>query len=248
MDNKVSLFIPVYNASGLIKNDLRKCYNALLQLNDDFEIVIVDDNSNDKTYRFSRVINMAKQIMGKDIRYIRYDKGPSRRENLAASFRSAKYGIIGFLDADLSCDVSYFLKAVNLLKEKRADIVIGSRYIKGAKAKRRVVRRVLSFFYNSILKLMFKSKINDHQCGLKVFRRSTVMPIIDKMGYDDKYVRGWFWDAELLIRAQKEKLNIIEMPVEWNYADTSTFDIKRELRCLKAIIKLRRDLKRLRLS
>ena len=242
MRNRVSLFIPVYNLAKLIKKDLRKCYSALSQLDDDFEIVVVDDNSSDKTYRFGRLINRIKQATGKDIRYIHYGRGPSRRENLAASFYSAKYEIIGFFDADLSCDVSYFLKAVNLLNEKGADIVIGSRYIKGAKAKCRVVRRVISFFYNSILKLIFKSGINDHQCGLKVFCRSIVMPIIDKMGYDDKYVRGWFWDAELLIRAQRRKLKIIEMPLEWHYADTSTFNIRRELRCLKAIIKLKRDL------
>jgi len=243
MDNKVSLFIPVYNAARFLSRNLRECYNGLLKLNGDFEIVVVDDNSTDESYRFEHLINRTQQEKGKEVRCLTYKRGPSRRENLAKSFYLARYGIIGFIDADLSCDVSYFLKAVNILKEESADMVIGSRYIKGAKVEMRTVRRIFSFFYNILLRVMFKSRIRDHQCGLKVFRKDTIMPIIDRMGYDDKFIRGWFWDGELLIRAQKAKLKVIEMPVEWHYADTSTFNIRRELRCLQAIIKLNRELR-----
>lgn len=244
MENNVSLFIPIYNAARLIKKDLRRCYNALIQLKDDFEIIFVDDNSTDTSYRFERIINRVRQATGREVRYIFYNRGPSRRENLAKSFHLAKYELIGFIDADLSCDVSYFLKAINVLKEKSADIVIGSRYIKGAKARCRLIRRFFSFFYNTAVRIIFKSKIRDHQCGLKVFRKNAVMQIINEMGYDDKYLRGWFWDAEFLIRAQNAKLNIIEMPVEWHYSDYSTFNIVRELRCLIAIINLKIKLSR----
>lgn len=244
MKNKISLFIPAYNAAQFIREDIKKVYNALLQLSDDFEIIIVDDNSTDKSYRFKRVIDKAKQIAGKEIKYLSFNVGPSRRENLAASFYLAKYDIIGFIDADFSrcCDISYFLKAVNILKEQDADMVIGSRYIKGAKTKMRPMRRIFSFFYNLTLRLMFGSKIRDHQNGLKVFRRNSIMPIIEQMGYDDKFIRGWFWDAELLIRAQMKKLKIIEMPIEWHSSKYSTFDIRRELKCLKAIIQLKKEL------
>lgn len=243
MGKNISLFIPVYNAARLIRKGLKESYKALLQLGDNFEIIVVDDNSSDKSYKFEHIINKAKQATGKEIRYISYNKGPSRRENLAKSFLLAKYEIVGFIDADLSCDVSYLLKAIDLLQKESADIVIGSRYIKGAKIKKnRIIRRIFSFFYNLTISSMFSSKIKDHQCGLKVFRRSAIMPIINDMGYDGKFIRGWFWDAELLIRAQKASLKIIEMPVEWYCADVSTFNIKRELRCLKAIIKLKREL------
>ncbi len=244
MKNGISVFMPVYNLTHLIIKDLRIYYNALLQLDDDSEIVIIDDNSSDKDYRLGRVISRARHATGRDIRYIQYRNGPTRRENLAASFYLAKHGIIGFLDADFSCDVSYFLKAVRLLREKNADIVIGSRYIEGAKVKMRAGRRIASFFYNFFIRLIFRSGIHDHQCGLKVFRRNTVMPLIEKMGYDDTYIRGWFWDAELLIRAQAEGLKIVEIPVEWNYSDATTFDFLRELRCLKAMIELKKSLRR----
>jgi glycosyltransferase involved in cell wall biosynthesis len=243
--SKVSLFIPVFNASRLIRDDLRKCYDALLRLGNDFEIILVDDNSTDASHRFRRVIEKAKQATGREIKYLSYDKGPSRRENLARSFCAAKYDVIAFMDADLSCDVSFLLKAIDLLKKGSADIVTGSRYVKGARARRRPLRRIFSFFYNTALRILFDSRIKDHQCGLKVFRRDKVMPVIDEMGYDEKFVRGWFWDAELLIRAQKAALKIIEMPVEWHYADMSTFNFRRELRCLRSIAKLRKNFGRI---
>ncbi len=244
--SKISLFIPIFNASRLIRDDLRKCYDALLRLGDDFEIVLVDDNSTDESYRFRRVIERARQATGREIKYLSYDKGPSRRENLARSFYAARYDIIAFMDADLSCDVSFLIKAIDLLKKESADIVTGSRYVRGARVRRRPLRRIFSFFYNSSLRMLFNSRIKDHQCGLKIFRKDKVMPLIDEMGYDEKFVRGWFWDAELLIRSQKARLKVVEMPVEWHYADTSTFDFRREVRCLRSIVRLRKELGRIR--
>lgn len=237
-----SLFIPIYNASQIIKESVQRCYEVLSQLNSNFEIIIVDDHSTDIYSKFEQRFHGIDKSTEKKIRYVSYDRGPSRRENLAKSFHLARYELIGFIDVDLSCDASYLLKAVELLRKESADIVIGSRYIKGAKAKRRPIRRFFSFFYNRVLQAIFKSKIKDHQCGLKIFRRSTALKIVDGMGYDDKYVRGWFWDAEFLIRAQKEGLKVIEMPIEWWYADVSTFDFRRELRCLKSIVKLKKEL------
>jgi len=240
--SKISLFIPVYNCAWLITQDLRKSYNALLKLRDDFEITIVDDNSTDKSYRFKRLIDKAARGTGKDLKYVSFQKGPSRRENLARAFYAAKYDIICFIDADFSVDISYLLKAISVLKEKSADIVVGSRYIKGANAVRKPMRRLFSFFYNLIIRMVFNSGIKDHQCGLKVFRKEAVMPVIEDMGYDEKFIRGWFWDAELLIRAQKKNLKIIEIPVESLETSVSTFSFFREIKTLHAMIKLKRKL------
>ncbi len=238
----ISLFIPVYNCANLIGRDLRRAYETLLRLNSDFEIVIVDDNSTDKSYRFKKIIDKAKTATGRDLVYIACSNGPSRRENLAQAFFSAKYDIIGFIDADFSCDIHFIFEAVERMKRENADVVIGSRYIHGAKVKRRPMRRIFSFFYNLIIQVLYQSRIYDHQCGLKVFRKQAGLPIVKDMGYDHEFIRGWFWDAEFLIRAQRAKLKIVEMPVVWKYADSSTFNFRRELRCLTSIFGLRKKL------
>lgn len=242
MLKKISLFIPVYNCRDLIKLNITRSCKALADSNFTFELFVVDDNSTDISHELADEIEIMSQGSDYNVKYLFCSRGPSRRENLAKSFSLASADVIGFIDADFSCDISFLIKAVEIMNERLVDIVVGSRYVKGAKTKRRLVRKIFSLVYNSAIRRLFGSTIRDHQCGLKVFRKSAVMPIIRKMGYDEKFIRGWFWDAELLIRAQKAGLSIIEMPVEWCYADISTFNLRREVTCLKAIIKLKMEL------
>ncbi|MDD5731141.1 MAG: glycosyltransferase [Candidatus Omnitrophica bacterium] len=243
MQNKISLFIPFYNCRDLIKLNIEKSCKALSDAGFAFELFIVDDNSSDRSCELAAEIERMPRNTERCVKYLFYSEGPSRRENLAKSFFLAGGDIICFIDADFSCDVSFLVKAIKTLKEHRVDMVIGSRYVKGAKAKRRLVRRVLSFFYNLAIRLLLGSGIKDHQCGLKAFKKAELMPVIEKMGYDEKFIRGWFWDAELLVRAQRAGLSIIEMPVDWRYADISTFNLRKELKCLKAIVKFKMGLR-----
>jgi hypothetical protein len=58
-------------------------------------------------------------------------------------------------------------------------------------------------------------------------------------GYDDRLERGWFWDAEILLRAQKEKMRIMEFGVDWKEGGSSSFNLKRELRIIRYMLKFR---------
>lgn len=242
-DFKVSLFIPVYNAFRYIPHALNESYRFLSECCAEFEIVIVDDNSNDSTDQFLQGIEQATYPPEKTVRVIRNTTGPSRRENLAVAFETARYDVIGFIDVDLSCGMDYLVQALQRLRAEYADIVVGSRYITGAKAIREPFRRVMSFFYNLTIRILFGSKILDHQCGLKVFHREPALRLFKEMGYDHAHQRGWFWDAEFLIRAQKSRLKIIEMPVVWRYAHTSTFRFFREWKCIGTMLKLKGKLR-----
>ena len=241
-DLKVSLFIPVYNAFRYIPHALNESYRSLSECCQEFEIVVVDDSSHDKTEEFLKGIKEAVYPEEKMIRVIHYSNGPSRRENLAASFETAKYDVIGFIDVDLSCGMDYLIEALKRLHAEKADIVVGSRYAKGAKATRLPFRRLMSFFYNLTIRILFGSRILDHQCGLKVFSKEAAGQIFREMGYDHSHRRGWFWDAEFLIRAQKHGLKIIEMPVVWHYAHTSTFHLFREWKCIGTMLRLKASL------
>lgn len=214
-----SLFIPIYNMDTKAEKNISICWSWLSRKFENFELIVVDDNSNDGSCGF--VVTDSGLVSEKKdgIKYLHYKNGPSRRENLAASFDIAQNNLAGFIDGDLSCDLDDLISAVNLIRAENADIVIGSRYIKGAIIKQKLFRRIISFIYNSAIRFFFNSNIYDHQCGLKIFRMKTIMPIIKRMGYDKTYLRGWFWDAELLIRAQAEGAKIIEMPAHWSFFD-----------------------------
>ncbi len=145
------------------------------------------------------------------------------------------------MDMDLSVDPIY---ARRLFKEitNGADISTGSRYVKGSYIKRTITRKIISYFYNLFMKFYFNSHIHDHQCGFKAFRRDVILDLIADMGYDSKFIRGWFWDAELLIRAQKKSYKVVEFPVRWMHGQKSEFNLKRELRMVPYMLKLRKKL------
>ena len=104
------------------------------------------------------------------------------------------------------------------------------------------LRKIISIIYNLFLRLYFGSRINDHQCGFKAFKREHVIKLLDEMGYDKSLHRGWFWDAELLIRAQYNSYKIAEDPVGRKSSVRSTFKLGTELKMLKSIYTLKRKL------
>jgi hypothetical protein len=87
------------------------------------------------------------------------------------------------------------------------------------------------------MKIYFHSKIKDHQCGFKAFKKEKLLQLLDEMGYEK--TRGWFWDVELLVRAQRKGYSIDEFPVEWKEGKLSSFNIQRELRMLPYVLKLK---------
>jgi len=137
----------------------------------------------------------------------------------------------------LATNLRHLKRLLEEVKEG-ADISIGSRYM-GISAKRTFLRRAMSVVYNTFIRIYFGSKIRDHQCGFKAYKRDVIHRLIDKAGYDKKLIRGWFWDAEILIRAQKEGYKIAEFPVEWICGESSSFKFRREIKLLKYVIKLK---------
>ena len=71
--------------------------------------------------------------------------------------------------------------------------------------------------------------MHDFTCGFKAFRKEVIVGLVERLGYDRTGRRGWFWDAEMLIRTQREGLRISEIPVVWSAAQESTFSFRREM-------------------
>jgi hypothetical protein len=232
---QVSVFIPVYNEEQILRDAILRIYKQIKLHLDNFEIFIVDDSSSDNTFDISSELSSKYPR----IHYIRWENGPSRRENLARSFKRASGKIIVYVDIDMKFEPTFS----RLVKEIHtgATIAIGSRYVKDAKIRRSWKRLFLSRMYNTFLKLYFGSRINDHQCGFKAFKRETLLDLVKVMGHGNRW-RGWFWDAEILIRAQRRRCKIVEVPIEWADREDSSFDFGREVKMIPSILKLRFEL------
>lgn len=145
--------------------------------------------------------------------------------------------IVGFMDCDLSTDLSDFKNLA--FNSASYDIVTGSRYLVSSKLKRSFGRLVISQLFNYGMRFLFKSKIRDHECGFKLWKTDVLQKLVTYTGHGpNKRDRRMFWDTEMWIYAQRLNYKILEIPVTWNAGAKSALRFKSELSMLKYIFKL----------
>ena len=230
----ISVIIPAYNEERVIYSSLTAIENQLLSMKRPFNILVVNDGSNDKTLRIIK--GLIKKEHYKNIRIISYKDGPSRRENLARSFKLLKGEYILLLDMDVAMDLKHLKEMIYWL-EKGYPIVIANRYHKKSKIKRYPKRFIISKLYNAFIRLLFQTGFKDNICGFKAFKRKVILKLIHEAGIDKTRTRSVFWDTEILIRARNNNLKIKEIPVNWQEAKKSELNFRREVKMIPHIIK-----------
>jgi glycosyltransferase involved in cell wall biosynthesis len=232
---KLSILLPCYNEEQILQHNMLQVKAAADALGKSYEIIVVDDSSKDATPIIAkRLASSHKNIITK-----RYENGPSRRENLGDAMLTAKGDVIAFMDIDLATDIKHLPALVLPILSGEKDVMIGSRYIRGAKVQRTPVRRIYSFLYNNLIRALFFSRFSDHNCGFKAFKAPLLKELLAQAGYDRSFTRGWFWDPELLIRAQRRHLRIGQIPVVWNRGAQSSFSFGRDAKALLYMFRLR---------
>lgn len=224
----VSIVLPVFNEAKRVEQAVKAVLEETEGKN--FEIVIAEDGAKDGTDKIA--VSLAKQYG--NVRHMHSDKRLGRGAALARAFRQCKGDILVYMDVDLATDLSS-LKGLIAEIENGNDVVTGSRYVKGSRIKRTFKRIFLSRVFNSIIRLLFNSKIRDHQCGFKAFRKAAIMPVLKQA-----HSKHWFWDTEILILAQKKGLKTAEIPVRWNESkETTTNHLKDIPIMFKEMLKLK---------
>lgn len=241
---KISITIPVYNEAGILEACIKKLDVFLKQKKYDYEIIIADNASTDKTSEIS------KEICRKyhKARYIRL-KEKGRGRALKKAWSSSNADVLCYMDSDLATDLNALPKVVAAFKE-HFDIAIGSRLVRGASVKRSFLREVLSRGYNLILKMYLGVHFKDAQCGFKAINRTILRSIVPRIEDNE-----WFFDTELLVLAEKAGFKIKEIPVIWTEAGTikkstgesnKKTERKSKVNLLKTISAYLRSVRRLR--
>jgi hypothetical protein len=114
------------------------------------------------------------------------------------------------MDVDLSTNLEAFPPLIDGLVKEGYHIAIGSRLKTGAEVQRQLKREIISRCYNLLIKLVFWNRFSDAQCGFKALTRRAVEELVP-MVRD----QGWFFDSELLLRAEQKGYQIYEVPVNW---------------------------------
>ncbi|MBI2144039.1 glycosyltransferase family 2 protein [Candidatus Woesearchaeota archaeon] len=230
----VSVIIPGYNEEATVGSTIPAVEKALSSAKRRFEILVVDDGSTDKTAEILE--RLAKSKEHPKLRFISYKNGPSRRENLAKSFRLLNGEYVLLLDMDLSLDVRH-LKDMLYWLDQGYELVIPNRYHTQSTIKRNLRRYAISKAYNALIRLLFRTGLKDNICGFKAFRHDTAMNLVNEAGTDPTGKRSVFWDTQLLIIAKKNRIRVKEIPVHWEENEKSTLNFRRESGMLPYMIK-----------
>jgi glycosyltransferase involved in cell wall biosynthesis len=214
----VNLMLPVYNEERELKVNAIKLYEFLKESNVPWlwTITIVDNGSTDKTSEAGKTLAESHG----EIRYIQLgEKGRGRA--LKFAMNSTKADVYCYMDLDLSTDLSHVKPLVDSILEGY-DLAVGSRFVKGSKVKRSAKREILSNGYMILARIMTNTRISDLQCGFKAFSRRIVEEILPLVKDNE-----WFFDTELVIKADKRGYKIKEIPVYWTDSVDSRVDISK---------------------
>ncbi|MCM8808114.1 MAG: glycosyltransferase [Candidatus Omnitrophica bacterium] len=213
-----SLVFPVYNEASRLEQNIKRTIKVLNKLKIKYEIIIAEDGSTDNTYQIS--LSLAKKY--KNLRVLHSSKRLGRGLALKKAFSIAKYGIVGYMDIDLSASLQNLKDLIEYAR--KFDIVTGSRYLKNRGVERKLKRKIISLVYNSIVRIVFNSRIKDHQCGFKAFKKKVITKL-NKMAESNH----WFWDTEILIFAQRNKYKVKEFPISWRESEETKVNILNDI-------------------
>jgi len=203
---QISVVLPAYNEVNYLNPAVEKTIKALKEFTDSYEIVVAEDGSSDGTAQLAE--ELAQNTPG--VRHIHRDKRLGRGTALNNAFKQSHGKILVYMDLDLATSLSFLKPLVEAITVEGYDFSTGSRMLPESKAERTFSRSLSSKTYNFMVRHVLGSKLKDHQCGFKAFRREPLLELLDKVE-----ATHWFWDTEILVRAHRQGFKIKEIAVEW---------------------------------
>ena len=202
MKNKILIFTATFNESENIRNLL----NSINKLDLELDILIIDDNSPDKTFEVIKQYALEKNNIKLIVR--------NKKEGLDTAHKIAfKYSIennyeyLITLDADLSHDpneIPIFIKELN-----NNDFVIGSRYVKGGDSNMKGIRLLLSYFGNRFIQFIFNINCNEFTTSYRGFN----LRRFKNFNLDNVTSKGYSFFMETIYLIHKEGITIREIPI-----------------------------------
>jgi len=207
----LSLVLPAYKQEKTINKDIRNLTKVLSLLNLNHEIIVVVDGYVDKTYQ------NVKKIKNPNVILLGYEINQGKGYAIKHGVKKANGDIIGFIDAGMDLDPKEISLMLNIMDWNNADIVIGSKLHPDSIINYPVSRKILSWVYRTIIRLLFRLSVKDTQVGLKLFKRNVAKNVFSKI-----IVKAFAFDVEVLAVAQSlGYTKIYEAPIKLRFRQGS---------------------------
>ena len=165
----LSIIIPAFNEVQSIPQLYNLITDKLSKKPLSYEVIFIDDGSNDDTWKEMQKIT----ISDKKVKAIKFSKNYGKSDALDAGFKESKGDYILTMDADLQDDPSEIYELFQLIKNEKFDLV------SGWKKKRNdpITKTIPSKFFNYVTRVFSGIKLNDFNCGIKIYRKEVIKSI-----------------------------------------------------------------------
>ena len=201
---KVSILIPVYNEQEILRSSVVDLIERLRAFDFSYELVLAENGSRDATVAICEELSQHFP----QVRF--FSVGAPGHGNYGEALRQAILDARGeyvFCDEIDLCDTKFYARALPMLERHEADLVIGSKLAEGSKDERPLLRHAGSLVINGLLRVSLGFKGTDTH-GLKAFRREALLPVAASCIVDKD-----LFASEFVIRAEREHVPIVEIPV-----------------------------------
>ncbi len=200
----LSIVIPAYNEEDGIQAISERVLAVAPALREagveQFELIVVDDGSKDRTAELARAVP--------GVRLIQHARNGGYGAALKTGFAAAQGEWVGFLDADGTYPPEYFPALLRAAEEQEADIVIGSR-MAGADSQMPVTRRVGNLIFARLVNIISRASITDSASGMRIFKKEILgqlYPLPD----------GLNLTPVMSTRALHEQVRMVEVPIPYS--------------------------------
>jgi GT2 family glycosyltransferase len=204
----LTVVVPAFDEAHHVRANLHAIARALVSSRRSFEILLVDDGSQDRTAA------EADLAAAEDprIRVLRHVENRGKGAALATGCAAATGDVLVFLDADLEISPDEVLPMLARMEAERADVAVGSKYLPGSSESRPLHRVLLSRLYRVATSVLFRLPLRDTQTGLKAMRRDLARAVVPAIR-----TTRWAWDVELLVLAHRLGARIVSSPVRVDF-------------------------------
>ena len=204
------IVLPSYNEKENIVSLLR----TIIDLDKNFTVIVVDDNSPDKTYEV--VSDFKNKLSDKEterVQIIKRQKKDGRGGAIWEGMRMAYESENEFenfieMDCDFSHDPNHIRNGINLLMDGN-DLVLGSRYPDGKIINWPIKRRIISFFANLLVRVFINWKIHDFTNGFRFYNRDLIKYLLTQEMKHSGYINL----TETISMTLKIKKSIASFPI-----------------------------------
>jgi len=206
LDPEVSIVIPAYNEAKRIESTIRRLFQEIKDLN--FEVVVSEDGSTDET---PLILERLKKEYGDRIVIVHTKRRLGKGKGFLRGVMHSRGRYVILLDADYPTNAETLINIVKHLR-RGYDIVVGSRAheLSVLDPPAPPLREAMGRVFNSIVRLLFRIKIHDTQCGVKGFKKK-VFSLIGPVQF-----KNFVFDVEILVKAQTCNMKVKEIPIYWS--------------------------------